>query len=87
MINQARLADGTILERTAMQEQNGILWIYCYNNISTEEVSELLSDPEKTETITDVQPETEVAYSGYTVLQQINRDPCYTIVAEMHKPE
>lgn len=87
MINQVRLADDTIMERTTTNKQKGSLWVYCFDNVKIESVGELLSDHEKTAVIIDIQPEEEIEYIGYTVMNQLLQDPCGCIIAEMKKPE
>ena len=86
MINKIRLNDGTEMDRTAAQEKDPSLWIYVYDiRMDLEEARELLTDPEKTAVITDVQESEEIPYVGYTVLHQLSRDICGVIAAEMRR--
>ena len=85
MDQKLTLNDGTELGSSYAIENGGVLWVYCYANISFGDLFELLNDPAKTGKITMTQAGTETEFNGYDELFCIRKEDVNFISAGIRK--
>ena len=68
------LADGTVIQAAHAMESGGGLWFYVNSGMTLDAVYQLMSNPEKTRTVTALRFGEKTVYAGYTDLQSIRKD-------------
>ena len=79
------MADGTVLDAEIGQHANSV-WIWFKDDTTLVEAAVLLSNPEKTASMTFVYPGREVVHTGYTVLTDVRNQGDGKIEAKLINP-